>query len=235
MNLTALANEFWQQGYLSIDDFFDEELMDVYQGHILQHFGNHSHFGHNAEFLEKSNTDVIPWFPQQEGCHAFNIAEEDQRLIELTNTILGAGWSSLYSMVMYSHQGSNGQAWHQDCPPEDSSQFNLNRLVYSMDIDRRIGGETVVIPGSHRGGSITVGNINEDFPEQVVLSPKKGTLVLIHGHLWHRVLPVTGPYRFSANYRCCPANTPEDITDICVYRNMRYQFSTQKVLEEREL
>jgi ectoine hydroxylase len=235
MNLSALANEFWRQGYLSIDNFFGEELMDAYQSHVLQHFGKNSAFVHSAEFLEKSNTDVIPWFPQLEGVHAFDVAEQDQRLIKLTDEILGAGWSSLYSMVMYSHQGSKGQAWHQDCPPEDKSQFNLNRLVYTMDIDQRTGGETLVIPGSHRGGPITVGKIDQDFPEQIVLSPKKGTLILIHGHLWHRVLPVSGPYRFSANYRCCPAHTPNDITDICVYRNMRYQFSTQTVIEERKL
>ena len=47
-------------------------------------------------------------------------------------------------MVMFSKQGSKGQSWHQDCPPEDTSRFNLNRLVYSMDIDASIGGETLV-------------------------------------------------------------------------------------------
>jgi hypothetical protein len=30
-----------------------------------------------------------------------------------------------------------------------------------------------------------------------------------------------------------PSGTPEDITDICLYRNMRYCFSTESVVEER--
>ena len=30
-----------------------------------------------------------------------------------------------------------------------------------------------------------------------------------------------------------PANTPDDVTDVCVYRNMRYRFSTKTVLEDR--
>lgn len=233
MNIESLALTFWEQGYLVIDGFFEQEIMDHYQAQIMAHFGENPEFVHNEEFLEKSKTDVIPWFPQLDGNKSFDIVENDQRLISLTEAILGAGWSSLYSMVMFSAQGSKGQAWHQDCPPENKSQFNLNRLVYTMDIDDTIGGKTLVMPGTHKSGAITVGDINEDFPEQVVLAPKKGTLVLLHGHTWHRVLPVKGKYRVSTNYRCCPANTPATITDIGVYRNMRYDFSTSTLIEDR--
>jgi len=233
VNIQSLATEFWQQGYISIDNFFDGKLMDKYQALILKHFGDNPEFVHNQEFLKKSNTDVIPWFPQLEGISAFDIAKNDKSLVALTEAILGEGWSTLYSMVMFSKKNSKGQAWHQDCPPEDKSQFNLNRLVYTMDIDDSLGGKTLLMPGTHKGGAITVGDINEDFPEQVVLSPKKGTLVMLHGHTWHRVLPVSGDYRVSTNYRCCPAGTAENITDVCVYRNMRYDFPTSSVIEER--
>jgi hypothetical protein len=30
-----------------------------------------------------------------------------------------------------------------------------------------------------------------------------------------------------------PKDTPEEITDIAVYRNIRYRFSTAEVIEER--
>jgi hypothetical protein len=63
----------------------------------------------------------------------------------------------------------------------------------------------------------------------MVMFSKQGSL----GQAWHRVLPITGPFRVSTNYRAAPAGTPEDITDICVYRNMRYRFSTASVIEER--
>jgi hypothetical protein len=233
MNYQLLAEKFWRQGYLSIDNFFNTKLMDNYQSLILSHFAKNPQFAHNEEFLSKSNTDVIPWFPQREGFNEFDIAERDSRMIELTEAILGPQWSALYSMVMYSQKGSKGQSWHQDCPPEDNDKFNLNRLVYSMDVDDQVGGNVIVVPGTHISGPIPVGAGDEDLPEQRELSPKKGTLILIHGHLWHRVLPVRGSYRVSTNYRCCPKNTPEDITDICVYRNMRYCFSHSKVVEER--
>ena len=233
MNIERHAQDFWEKGYLSIENFFDAQLMDKYHRHILTHFGDNPDFSHNEEFIEKSNTDVIPWFPQLDGLKDFDIAEQDKRLIDLTEAILGDDWSSLYSMIMFSKKGSNGQAWHQDCPPEDKSQFNLNRLVYTMDIDEHTGGKTLVVPGTHKGGAISVGDINETLSEQVELAPKKGTLILIHGHLWHRVLPVNNQYRVSTNYRCCPANTPDNITDTCVYRNMRYSFSTNRVIEDR--
>ncbi|GAC18894.1 hypothetical protein [Paraglaciecola arctica] len=45
-------------------------------------------------------------------------------------------------------------------------------------------------------------------------------------------MPIKSAYRLSTNYRAVPQNTPEDITDICIYRNMFYQFSASIVLED---
>ena len=83
------------------------------------------------------------------------------------------------------------------------------------------------------GREISKGDPHEDLEGQITLSPKKGTLVILHGHTWHRVLPVKGEYRLSANSRTIPKDTPEDVTDIAVYRNMRYKFSTSEVIEDR--
>lgn len=233
MNYTALAEQFWAQGYVMLAGFFDKPLMDAYDQLIVDHFGSEPEYLHNEEFLEKAATDVIPWFPQQEGVAAFDVVENDKRLQILTEAILGEGWRSLYCMTMFSKQGSKGQAWHQDCAPEEAKKFNLNRLVYTSDITPAIGGQTLVVPGSHLRGELTVGDVNENFSDQLVLSPSKGTLVLLHGHTWHRVRPVTGKYRVSTNYRSMPKGTSDDITDICVYRNMRYKFATSEVVEDR--
>ena len=226
--------DFWNNGYLVLEDFFDPALMDRYQQLVLNHFSDNTCFLHNEEFLCKSSTEVIPWFPQREGVRAFDEVENNPVVAQLTEQILGSGWSSQYSMVMYSKAGTKGQAWHQDCPADNPKKFNLNRLVYTMNITAQTGGQVLVVPGSHRRGQLTVGQVDENFTDQVILEPKKGTLLLIHGHTWHRVLPVVGPYRVSANYRCAPKGTPDDITDICVYRNMRYRFSSSEVIEERE-
>lgn len=233
MNDSELARMFWEQGYLVLDDFFDGQLMDRYQALILDHFGRSPAFLHNEEFLTRAATEVIPWFPQQEGFAQFDTVQDDPRLQGLTRAILGDGWRALYCMTMFSAQGTRGQAWHQDCTPEDPAIFNMNRLVYTEDISAEIGGQTIVVPGSHRRGLLPVGSPDEDLADQVVLTPRKGTLVMLHGHTWHRVSPVRGAYRVSTNYRCSPQGTPDDVTDICIYRNMRYRFASSEVVEER--
>jgi ectoine hydroxylase-related dioxygenase (phytanoyl-CoA dioxygenase family) len=229
----ALADRFWEQGYLVVEDMFEAELMDEYQALILEHFGESPDFHHDEEFLSKAQTEVIPWFPQEEGFDSFDMVQNDPRLKALTRAVLGEGWYALYCMTMFSRKGTKGQAWHQDCAPEDPAVFNMNRLIYTEDISPEVGGQTIVVPGSHRRGLLTVGPVDEDLEDQLLLTPRKGTLVLLHGHTWHRVLPVHGRYRVSTNYRCSPQGTPENITDICVYRNMRYRFETNEVVEER--
>lgn len=234
MNIAALARQFDEEGYIVVEDFFAPALMEHLDRVIRAHFGDSPDFRHNEEFLEKSYTEVVPWFPQREGHHDFDSIEQDKRLRQLTTAILGEGWAPHYCMVMFSRQGSTGQAWHQDCPPEDPARHNLNRLVYTRDIGGETGGQTVVVPGSHKRGELPAGDPVGAFDGQVVLRPKKGTLVILHGHSWHRVLPIKRQPRFSTNFRAAPAGTPEDITDVCVYRNMRYRFSDSSVLEERE-
>ena len=127
MNMNQLANSFHLNGYVYIENFFDRNLMDIYQNKILDHFALDSSYKHDSDFIKKSDTDVIPWFPQNDGEKAFDVIEKDERLINLTEAILGPGWKSLYCMVMYSNKSSNGQAWHQDCDPSNSNIFNLNR------------------------------------------------------------------------------------------------------------
>ena len=233
MDIQNLAKKFWEDGYIVIENFFDPVLMDKFNGMILNHFGLKPEWEHTDEFIQKSATEVVPWFPVREGVDEFKELEENENFHALTQAILGEGWEGLYCMSMFSKQGTKGQAWHQDCPPENPTQFNLNRLVYTHDITPELGGETIVMPGSHKLGEISAGLPHEDLENQAVLYPKKGTIAFLHGQAWHRVLPVKGAYRVSTNYRAIPANTPEDITDIAVYRNMRYQFSTHEVIEDR--
>lgn len=241
MNLQQLKDAFWEQGYLVLEKFFDVDLMNELDDIIVEHFGANPQFWHEEEFLSKSQTEVIPWFPQNPDladysenlARPFSSLESDMRLKDLTRALIGKHWQRLYGMVMFSRQGTKGQAWHQDCSSDDPAKHNLNRLVYTRDITDEVGGQTVVMPGSHRQGVLPAGIPHEDLNGQVVLRPGKGTLVLLHGHTWHRVLPITGAFRFSTNYRAAPQGTPSNITDICVYRNMRYQFSTSSVVEER--
>lgn len=233
MKAAETAARFERDGFIVIDNFFEPALMDALDRLVFEHFGNDPAFEHDDEFLEAAQTDVVPWFPQNDDVSAFDEIDNDPRLQDLTNRILGADWLSQYCMAMFSKRGSKGQAWHQDCAPENPTVFNLNRLVYTRDITVEGGGETVVVPGSHKRGLLPAGDPRGTFDGQQVILPRRGTLVMLHGHLWHRVLPIMDTCRFSINYRAAPFGTAADITDVCVYRNMRYQFSTSRIVEER--
>lgn len=232
MDVDGLAEVFWEQGYLLVPGFGRSNVMNRLDTLIHDHFGERPDFEHTAEFVEKSKADVVPWFPQRDGETGFDPIADDPGLHALTEAILGEGYGAQYCMVMFSAAGTGGQSWHQDCPPEDPGQYNLNRLIYTRDITEATGGQLVVVPGSHRFGELPSGDPTAVLEGQRVLSPKCGDLVLVHGHVWHRVLP-TATARASVNYRAGPAGTPEGVTDVCVYRNMRYRFSTAEILEER--
>ena len=233
----ALKAKFEEYGFVHLPEFFAPELMDRIQAVAMAHFGTRPDWAHNDEFITKSKAEIVPWFPQREGGPAvtalFDEVDAYPGLSEVTGQLLGPGWQNLYSMAMFSKAGTVGQAWHQDCPPEETKTFNLNRLTYSAPIRSEIGGEVVIMPGSHRLGAIPVGNPQEELPGQRVLCPGKGDLLLLHGHCWHKVMPVHGGSRLSLNHRAAPAGTPADVTDVCVYRNMRYRFSTSEVVEDR--
>ena len=233
MEVHDMATRFWVDGYLVLENQFPDATMDRLQRRIEAHFGQDPAFAHTSEFLTAAATEVIPWFPQAEGVSDFDELASTGLMEALASAILGDGWYSQYCMIMYSKTGTAGQAWHQDCPPEEPTQFNLNRLVYTMDIDERNGGALELVPGSHRFGELPSSSVEHDFAQRITLAPRKGTLIFLHGHTWHSVRPVGRGGRVSTNYRAAPRQAPADITDVCVYRNMRYRFSTSSIVQMR--
>ena len=227
------AEQFWKNGYLIIENFFPEEVMDTANKKIFEHYGTEPAWEHTDEFISKSAVEVVPWFPYREGNTDLDTIDKNENMNAITSALLKDGWQNLYCMAMFSKQGSRGQAWHQDCPPENKLNYNLNRLVYTHDITHETGGEIVIYPGTHRAGILPAGVPDADIEGQMVYAPKKGTMIFLHGHCWHRVMPVKSGYRISTNFRAVPLGVPEDITDICVYRNMRYKFSTSQIIETR--
>ncbi len=234
LNNRTLAQDFWKYGYIHLPGFFDSDLMRLYNNKILSHFGMDPQYIHSDAFIEQSGTDVIPWFPQKDGETCFDAVNNHQDFVSLTQEILGDGWYEQYCMVMFSKKDTLGQAWHQDCVCDNPQHFNLNRLIYTMDISAdTTGGQITLIPGSHLSGIIPSHSQAFDEDAAISLSPKKGDLVMMHGHCYHKVEKVIGEYRVSTNYRSAAAQTPENITDIAVYRNMIYEFSTSTALRYR--
>ena len=61
-----------------------------------------------------------------------------------------------------------------------------------------------------------------------MLTPSAGTLVLLHGHVFHRVTPnLNMKPRVSVNFRAFPAGVDKDVTCIGIYRNNTVNFCDQ--------
>ena len=229
-----LAKQFWKDGYIVLKNFISDEQAHELEYYFLENLSNLEWIRHTEEFIEKSKIDVAVFFPERIGLQQFSGIKENRRLRELTTAILGPNWNAQECMVMFSEQGAYGQSWHQDCPPEDPSLYNLNRLLYTSDITPSMGGELVLVPGSHKRGELPAGNPLGRISKQLTIAPEKGTLVLMHGHTWHRVTPIKSGKRFSFNYRCRPEGVSRNILTTAIYRNMRYHFPSEKILVERK-
>lgn len=64
MEFGNLAEQFWEQGFVFVEPFFQPDEMDRLCNLIFKKLGESPNFMHDAEFLKKSKADVIPWFPQ---------------------------------------------------------------------------------------------------------------------------------------------------------------------------
>ena len=84
LDLRTLSAQFWQDGYIVIENFFDTKLMKQCQEAIIGHFGLTPEFLHDEKFLEASKTEVIPWFPQHEGVELFDRVEQLDALQDLS-------------------------------------------------------------------------------------------------------------------------------------------------------
>lgn len=222
-----IAAEFHRTGVVVFPGFFDaNDLAPVNRELCAHHATLTPTVGHAAaEFA----CDIVPWDPCREGNRTFQRFRDSERLRLVTDAALGPGWTAPGSLVMYSVAGGRGQAWHQDCPADrgDARAFNLNRLIYTEDV-ALADGAIVFVPGSHRAGRIPPGDHQEPMAGEVTLEPRAGTLVFLHGHVFHRVTPNRNHKpRVSVNFRAFPAGTPPSVTCIGVYRNGSVNFCDQ--------
>ena len=67
----------------------------------------------------------------------------------------------------------------------------IDALIYLDDLDEA-SGPVCIVPGSHRWEDREFpGGPHDDIPGQVSLTVPAGSVVMIHGNLWHRGLPTT--------------------------------------------
>ena len=228
-----LARAFWRDGYLTLDNFFPQELMlacrDVVSGASAP---APAWEPVASPALASDMQTSIPPLESLDGPLA--AVHRDEQLRDLTASILGEDFADLYLLLMTFAPGGQGGAWHQDCDPGPDKPYCLNRLAYCQEIDEGTGGQLVVVPGSHRAGRLPVGDPHEPLPDERVINPSPGTLVIMHCMLFHRITKIlSSAPRLSINFRAGPSGTTGLVNDIAVYRNVVMQFTTRR-MEHRE-
>jgi ectoine hydroxylase-related dioxygenase (phytanoyl-CoA dioxygenase family) len=217
--------EFEENGFLVVEDFLSPADCQRLNDALDEKYAEWRAEARQVHDLgDAFACDVLAWDPVREGHPVFTEFAAHKGLAEITGEILGEGFGTQTSLVMFSIPGGRGQAWHQDCPPEATGLFNLNRLIYPHDATLERGA-IVIVPGSHRWGAIPPGEHQESLSGELVLTPRAGTLILLHGHVYHRVTPnLTDLPRNSVNFRALPPGVPEWVTCIAVYRDGRARF-----------
>jgi ectoine hydroxylase-related dioxygenase (phytanoyl-CoA dioxygenase family) len=221
----TLSQEFEERGFVVIESFLtQEESHGLNQSLEAKYEQWQAEARQVAEKSDHDECDVLAWDPVLEGHPVFCSMAASEKLRAATAEVLGDDFDTQTSLIMFSIPHGRGQAWHQDCPPEEVGLFNLNRLLYPADTNLE-NGAIVVVPGSHKMGVIPPGGTQDPILGEVILTPRAGTLVLLHGHVYHRVTPnLTDRPRNSVNFRAMPAGVPGWITCVAVYRNGRTRF-----------
>ena len=122
--------KFAEHGVVVVPGFLDREQVAFLNREIDAHYGPlvRERFGIEAvsQAAIEMDCDVITWDPLGEEVEPFQVLAADPRLATLTRELIGE-FSAPGSLAMWSVGGGKGQAWHQDCPPDDPSQFNCFR------------------------------------------------------------------------------------------------------------
>ncbi len=103
----------------------------------------------------------------------------------------------LTARIAYPGQAAQFVTWHlhqrvvpDPCPPFFSLPQVIDSLLY-LDDASEANGSLMVVPGSHTRMHEDLPVTDADLPGQVLLQPRAGDVVMIHGNLWHRATPTS--------------------------------------------
>jgi ectoine hydroxylase len=233
MSFDNVRNQFWEQGFVVLEGFFtDQELsgvvqsLDRYREQVSKKFEEQYQASKDREIFD---TKVVNFGGEASQDQEFQKLVQNQRLYQVTQAVLGEGYQNDSLLVMFTTRGS-GQAWHRDCHYENPGHFIMNRLIYTQDLIPEAGA-LYVVPGSHKLTELPPGELHEPIEGEIMITPKKGTLALVHSSTFHRVQRnETDEPRVSINFRVRPKDAPAGLTSIAVFRTGKWDFAKKQMV-----
>jgi ectoine hydroxylase-related dioxygenase (phytanoyl-CoA dioxygenase family) len=174
-------------GFLVLEDFMDAALLAGLRARLGQLF---------AEEGDAAGAE----FKQEPGCRRLaNLADKGAilhtviampRVLEYVRHVLGPDvkLSSLNARSV-NPDGSRGQPLHADMSAvADERGYWVCNTVWMLDDFTTANGALRVVPGSHRRRQLPQHALADplaDHPEQVLVTGRAGSVVVINAHTWH--------------------------------------------------
>ena len=158
-----------------------------------------------------------------------NIVEHDPLFTDLIDHPRHVGFAyDIFGELLKLHQtqiflrppaGTQNNQWHPDgaravpygvFSPQLPLQIKIG--YWLTDLPHEKMGNLVVLPGSHRQQYMDHYDTHDSVPGEVILTPKAGTLEIMHSSIWHRVEPnESDVVRYNIFIAYCPGwLTPAD-------------------------
>lgn len=151
-------------------------------------------------------TSVAPDYEDGEYFYRENIVELDPTLSSLIDEPRHVGFAyDIYGELLKIHQSqlfvrapqeSHNNKWHPDgaralpygvFSPEIPLQIKVG--YWLTDLPEAQMGNLVVLPGSHRHQYMDGYDTHDSMDGERILTPKRGTMSIMHSSIWHRVEP----------------------------------------------
>jgi ectoine hydroxylase len=224
-----VRKDFHKTGAAILPSFFSADELAPIIAAVDEHWKQSDKNAVVHKDFERFETYPMSWNPVTEKHPAFLSLLNHPDLDAATRAVLGSDYVQEVDLVMYTAKGM-GQAWHQDCPPENLKKFTVNRLIYVRDVDPAAGA-LVYVPGSHLMGRIPAGGNQDPIAGEMHVTPKAGTLAFLNSLCFHRVTAnqLDTP-RVSINFRVRPPGVEAGYDKVAAFRGGEYDFAKQKAL-----
>jgi ectoine hydroxylase-related dioxygenase (phytanoyl-CoA dioxygenase family) len=188
MSLTApQQHALDEEGYLVLDSFMGDALLTAVRRRV-------------EELFTLEGSAAGSEFKQEPGCRRLaNLVDKGEifqsllalpQLLACVRQVLGPAFK-LSSMNVRSAnpQGDQSQPLHADMGAlADKRGYWVCNSVWMLDDFTTENGAIRVIPGSHRWGQLpqqVLADPTAPHPQEVLLTGKAGTVVVMNAHLWH--------------------------------------------------
>ena len=219
----AVAEHFWRDGIVVLEDFLDEAAALALREELASVVATEPNksFSGGDDYVRHFDVRVQVW-PGSEQPQTQK-AMSDPRLDQYTRAICREDYAQGFIGIFSTPRGGM-QGWHQDSSSPDAGDYEINRIIFPATAQPEQGA-LVVVPGTHRGGDLPVGGNHEPLPGEIAVSPRAGSLVLMHTRCFHRVAEnQTDTPRTQVNSRARPASANDEPCNRAIFRTGIWHF-----------